>query len=75
MLHLRRPPCSASPLGAGGSCRLRRNAERESLATTSSARSCDIEPIQVHDFVPRRDEVAHELLLSIVARVDLCERT
>src|SRR6185295_20327354 len=34
----------------------------------------DVVPVQVHDLDPRRDEVLHELLLGVVARVDLGER-
>ena len=34
----------------------------------------DIESIEIHHLVPRSDEVAHELLLRVVARVDLRER-
>src|SRR5438477_12491811 len=30
--------------------------------------------IEVHDLVPRRHEVAHKLLLPVVARVDLSQR-
>ena len=32
-----------------------------------------IESIEVHDFVPRRDEIANELLLRVGAGVDLGE--
>src|SRR5436190_5786527 len=34
-------------------------------------RSGDVEAVQVHDLVPRSHEVTHELLLRVVARVDL----
>jgi carbon-monoxide dehydrogenase large subunit len=34
----------------------------------------EVESIEVHDLVPRRDEVAHELLVVVVTRVDLRER-
>src|SRR3954452_21724387 len=33
--------------------------------------SGEVEPIEVHDLVPRGHEVAYELLLRVVARVDL----
>ena len=33
-------------------------------------RSGDVEAVQVHDFVPGRDEVAYKLLLRIVLRID-----
>jgi hypothetical protein len=33
--------------------------------------SGEVEPIEVHDLVPRGHEVTHELLLRVVARVDL----
>src|SRR5215831_21230960 len=33
-----------------------------------------VESIEVHDLVPRGHEVAHELLLRVVARVDLGDR-
>src|SRR5260370_23217311 len=36
--------------------------------------SGEVEPVEVHHLVPRRDEVAHELLLRVIARVDLRER-
>src|SRR5579872_3950521 len=37
-------------------------------------RDGDIEPIEIHDLVPRRREVADEFLLGVIARVDLGER-
>src|SRR4029450_10377017 len=33
--------------------------------------SDEVEPIEVHDLVPRGHEVTHELLLRVAARVDL----
>ena len=33
----------------------------------------EIKAIEIHHLVPGRNEVLHELLLCIVARVDLCE--
>src|SRR5262249_46556974 len=33
-----------------------------------------IEPVEVHDLVPGIDEVPHELVLRIVARIDLGQR-
>src|SRR5690349_25045662 len=36
--------------------------------------SGQVEPVEVHDLVPRGHEVAHELLPRVVARVDLGER-
>src|SRR5690348_10260885 len=36
--------------------------------------SGQVEAIEVHDLVPRGGEVADELLLRVVARVDLSER-
>src|SRR6266700_1291646 len=33
-----------------------------------------VEPVEVHHFVPCRDEVVHELLPRVVARVDLRKR-
>ena len=41
---------------------------------TWTSRSGEVEPVEVHDLVPRGDEVVHELLLRVVARVDLGER-
>src|SRR6266545_6397987 len=38
---------------------------------TWTSGSGDVEPIDVHDLVPRGHEVTHELLLGVVARVDL----
>ena len=34
----------------------------------------EVVPVEVHDLVPRGHEVVHELLLRVVARVDLRER-
>src|SRR5690348_450332 len=34
-------------------------------------RSGEVETVEVHDLVPRRDEVTHELLLRVVTRVEL----
>lgn len=38
-----------------------------------SSGSVEIESIEIHDLVPRSDEVVHELLLCVVARIDLRE--
>ena len=38
---------------------------------TFMPRSDEVEAVQVHDLVPGRDEVAHELFLRIVLRIDL----
>src|SRR6266702_1952677 len=38
-------------------------------------RSAEIEAIEVHDLVPRRHEVTHELLLRVVSCVDLRDGT
>src|SRR6476660_5075057 len=43
--------------------------------TFDVAVSDNIKPIEVHHLVPRRHEVAHELLPRIVAGIDLRERT
>ena len=40
---------------------------------TRTTGSGEVEPIEVHDLVPRRHEVTHELLLRVVAGVDLRE--
>src|SRR5262249_36231714 len=37
--------------------------------------SGQVEPVEVHDLVPRGNEVADELLRRVVARVDLGDRT
>jgi hypothetical protein len=37
-------------------------------------RSCAIEAIEIHHLFPSGDELAHELVLRVVARVDLRER-
>jgi hypothetical protein len=34
----------------------------------------EVEPVEVHHLDPRRDEVVHELLPRVIARVDLGER-
>src|SRR5260370_36886977 len=39
-----------------------------------TAGSGEVEPVEVHHLAPRRDEVAHDLLLRVVAGVDLRER-
>ena len=36
--------------------------------------SVEVEAVEVHDLVPGRHEVQHELLLGVVARVDLRQR-
>src|SRR3712207_2736719 len=38
---------------------------------TSTATSAEIEPVEVHDPVPRGHEVTHELLRGVALRVDL----
>src|SRR4030088_266927 len=42
---------------------------------TWTSGSGEVEPAEVHDLVPRGHEVAHELLLRVVARVDLGDGT
>ena len=44
---------------------------RSPLGTASS----QVEAVQVHDLVPRRHEVVHELPARIVLCVDLCQGT
>ena len=41
------------------------------LYVVRSERSVQVEPVEVHHLGPRRNEVAHELLLGVIARVDL----
>src|SRR5882724_8790639 len=41
--------------------------------TSGSGGSDSVEPVEVHDLVPRSHEVVHELLLRVVAGVDLRE--
>ena len=56
------PCCRPSARGAPGRCRC------------GARRSGAVEAVEVHDLVPRGDEVVHELLAGVVARVDLGER-
>src|SRR5688500_18132804 len=42
---------------------------------TGTPVSGEVEPVEVHDLVPRGHEVTHELLLRVVARVDLRKRS
>src|SRR4030088_1262211 len=42
---------------------------------TWTSGSGEVEPAEVHDLVPRGHEVAHELLLRVVARIDLGDGT
>src|SRR4051794_33389212 len=42
--------------------------------TRSSRLLPQVEPVEVHDLVPRGDEVARELLLRVLAAVELRER-
>ena len=55
------------------SCRLTRSALSRPADEGRPGRreSGEVEAIETHDLVPRGDEVAHELLLRVVARVDL----
>ncbi len=41
---------------------------------TYPLRSGKVEAIEIHDLVPRSDEVTHELLFGVVTRVDLSDR-
>src|SRR5262245_9910512 len=82
--------CSASSPAERGcsrsSCRTRRRVGSDSALKTRFTSRClanhlnvvkrlrAVEPIEVHHLVPGADEVAHELLLRIVAGVGLGER-
>src|ERR1019366_883436 len=46
-----------------------------SAVSASSVPSDEVESIEIHDLVPRGDEVPHELVLCVVGGVDLRERT
>jgi hypothetical protein len=48
--------------------RMSGSADEQATRTSGSG---EVEPIEVHDLVPRGHEVTHELLLRVVARVDL----
>ena len=51
--------------------------DRDVRASPARARtfgSGAVEPVEVHDLVPRRDEVVHELLLGVITRIDLRDR-
>src|ERR1035441_8271027 len=62
----------------GTSCRAHGDQTRVSRSAderpTWTSRSGEVETVEVHDLDPRRDEVVHELLPRVIARVDLCER-
>src|SRR5499427_5730799 len=52
----------------------RRDAQAGRLRPAWTSPSGQVEAVEVHDLVPRGNEVAHELLLRVVARVDLRDR-
>src|ERR1700730_16542947 len=52
---------------------LRRGCAPEALENLSAEGSGEVEAIQVHHLGPRRNEVVHELLLRVRARIDLRE--
>ena len=54
---------------------IRRSSDRQCSTVDLCIGIDKVESIEVHDLVPRGHEVAHELLLRVVARVDLRERT
>src|SRR5437764_7502746 len=54
---------------------IRRSSDRQCSKVDLSIGIDKVESIEVHDLVPRGHEVAHELLLRVVARIDLRERT
>ncbi len=71
---------AALPLAAGATARgtvlmgaTRAQAGRWAACATVAARE-QIVAIEVHDLVPGRHEITHELLLRVVARVDLRQR-
>jgi len=43
-------------------------------STLVSNRSAKVEAVEVHDLVPGGHEVVHEILIGVVARIDLGER-
>src|SRR4051794_25759158 len=53
----------------------RRWPARPEPVTAAARRSGEVEAVEVHDLVPRRHEVPHELLLRVVGGVDLGEGT
>ena len=60
--HRRR--CSQERAGAGEPVEPARPRHTSRQVTSVQVRSPEIEPVEVHDLVPRRDEVTHELLAS-----------
>src|SRR5687768_12909404 len=54
--------------GKGAPAEISRSADERPTWTSGSG---EVEPIEVHDLVPCGHEVTHELLLRVVARVDL----
>src|SRR5215831_9402122 len=66
------PHPNLPPEGEGVSCYA--PAEGPSQSAPDIAPIEQVVAIEGHDLVPRRHEVAHELLLRVVARVDLRQR-
>src|SRR3954451_21443213 len=63
---------SAAPSWTGWRAEEHRPAARSAGGRpTSPSGSREVEPIEVHDLVPRGHEVTHELLLPVVGGVDL----
>src|SRR5580704_13020371 len=52
----------------------KRKSELASERIEPSPSTADVEPIQVHHFRPRRDEVVHELFTSVGGPIDLGPR-
>jgi len=63
-------PCGDTT-GRGFKSCLRYQPQPHPGAVCVAAESGEVEPIKVHDLVPSGHEVTHELLLRVVARVDL----
>jgi hypothetical protein len=57
---------------AGKHVRLSLRSPASGYSTSALAIARDVEAVEVHHFGPRGGEVVHELLLCVVAGVDLC---
>src|SRR5674476_637187 len=71
---IRRPPRSTPLYSSAASDVYKRSRSGRDIPTAAALPrygSGEVEAVEIHDLVPRGDEVTHELLLRVVARVDL----
>ena len=68
------PPPAVRPSWSSGGPPAGARGARVGRGAADPDTGSDVVPVEVHDLDPGGDEVAHELLLRVVARVDLGER-